>query len=88
MWRWLWRWRTWLGGEKGAATAEYALVSSDNVRHVRRVDDLGRVALPAEMRVRLHVGAGDALEVVEVPGGILLRPLKAGKARSGPTCRA
>lgn len=43
MWRWLYGWRMWLADRKGAATAEYALACSGNMRHVRRLDDLGRV---------------------------------------------
>ncbi|REJ32550.1 MAG: hypothetical protein DIU84_09945 [Bacillota bacterium] len=67
--------------QRGATTAEYALVYSDNVRHVRRLDDLGRVVLPIESRHRLGLKRGDAVEVVDVPEGILLRPIRAGRAR-------
>jgi AbrB family looped-hinge helix DNA binding protein len=42
---------------------------------VTTVDDLGRVALPQEVRDDLGLVPGTALEVEESGGGILLRPV-------------
>src|SRR5690606_40054378 len=78
---WLYRLGLVLRDARGATTGEYALVYSDNVRHVRRLDDLGRVVLPIESRQRLGLKRGNAVEVVDVPQGILLRPIRAGRAR-------
>ena len=46
---------------------------------VRRLDRLGRVALPVELRGRLNIAAGDALEVfTDDDGLIILRKYKPG----------
>lgn len=63
------------------AVGEPGLTCDTNMRHVRRLDDLGRVVLPAESRRRLGLDAGDAVEVVDIPGAVLLRPVRAGRAR-------
>lgn len=39
----------------------------------RRVDDLGRVAIPKEFRKRLEISEGDLLEIIVTREGILLR---------------
>lgn len=77
------RWLAPLAEQRGAASAEYALAYSGNLRilaHRRCVDELGRVVLPAESRVRLGLGEGSTVEIVDVPEGLLIRPLR-GKAQ-------
>ena len=39
----------------------------------RKVDDLGRIVLPVEMRRRFGIRAGDALEIAVDDAGIVLR---------------
>ena len=40
---------------------------------VRRVDDLGRVVIPKEIRRTLGIREGDALEIYTIDGGVLFR---------------
>ena len=40
---------------------------------VRRVDDLGRVVIPKEIRRTLAIKEGDALEIYTIDGGVLFR---------------
>lgn len=40
---------------------------------VRRIDDLGRVVLPKEIRRFMRIREGDALEIFTFEGGIILR---------------
>ena len=40
---------------------------------VRRVDDLGRVVLPKEIRRFMRIREGDALEIFTIEEGIILR---------------
>lgn len=40
---------------------------------VRRVDDLGRVVIPKEIRRTLNIREGDALEIYTTDGGVLFR---------------
>jgi AbrB family transcriptional regulator, transcriptional pleiotropic regulator of transition state genes len=43
----------------------------------RRVDDLGRVVLPVEMRRRLAIAPGDALDITVDGGALVLRKVEA-----------
>lgn len=40
---------------------------------VRRIDDLGRVIIPKEIRHRLKIGIGDVVEVFMDNGTIVIR---------------
>ena len=40
---------------------------------VRRIDDLGRVVIPREIRRTLHINEGDAMEIYLANGGILFK---------------
>lgn len=40
---------------------------------VRRIDDLGRVIIPKEIRRRLKIGIGDVVEVFMDNGTIVIR---------------
>ena len=40
---------------------------------VRRIDDLGRIVIPREIRNRNGIGEGDPLEIFNTADGILLR---------------
>ena len=40
---------------------------------IRRVDDLGRVVIPKEIRRTLAIREGDALEIYTTDGGVLFR---------------
>ena len=40
---------------------------------VRRIDDLGRVVVPKEIRNSMGIREGDALEICTIDGGIVLR---------------
>ncbi len=42
----------------------------------RKVDDLGRIVLPVEMRRLFGIQAGDALEIGVEDGGIMLRTVQ------------
>lgn len=41
---------------------------------VRRVDDLGRIVIPKEMRRELGVSDGDPMEMTMTDEGVLIRP--------------
>lgn len=41
---------------------------------VRRIDDLGRIVIPREIRRDMGIGEGDPLEMVKTDEGILVRP--------------
>lgn len=43
---------------------------------IRRVDDLGRICLPKELRKAMNLNPGTAVEVFTTPGGIVLKPYK------------
>lgn len=43
---------------------------------IRRVDDLGRICLPKELRKAMNLNPGTAIEVFTTPGGIMLKPYK------------
>lgn len=43
---------------------------------IRRVDDLGRICLPKELRKTMSLNPGTAVEVFTTPGGIVLKPYK------------
>lgn len=40
---------------------------------VRRMDDLGRVVIPKEMRTQLEMGPGTPMEIIGTDDGIFLR---------------
>ena len=40
---------------------------------IRRIDDLGRVVIPKEIRRSVHIGEGDPLEIFLYEGGVLLK---------------
>ncbi len=40
---------------------------------VRRIDDLGRVVIPREIRRTLHINEGDAMEIYLANGGVLFK---------------
>ncbi len=40
---------------------------------IRRIDDLGRVVIPKEIRRNLHIREGDPLELYTVEGGIVFK---------------
>lgn len=46
---------------------------------VRRIDDLGRVVIPREIRRTLHIKEGDPLEIFTGEGGVIFR-------KYNPTC--
>ena len=41
---------------------------------VRRIDDLGRIVIPKEIRRRLMIREGDPLELIPISDGILVKP--------------
>ena len=41
---------------------------------VRRIDDLGRIVIPKEIRRRLMIREGDPLELIPTSDGILVKP--------------
>lgn len=40
---------------------------------IRKVDDLGRIVIPKEIRNFYHIGANDEIEIVTTTNGIVLR---------------
>ena len=48
-----------------------------NTLMVRKIDDLGRVVVPAETRRLFNIHEGDALAITVENGGIVLRKLDA-----------
>lgn len=44
---------------------------------VRRIDDLGRVVIPREIRHNLHIKEGDPLELFVYEGGVVFKPYNA-----------
>lgn len=47
------------------------LVKSTGI--VRRVDEMGRIILPAELRERYHIRRGDSLEIMFDDASVILR---------------
>lgn len=41
---------------------------------IRRIDDLGRIVIPKEMRRKLKINEGDPLKICIIDDGILLKP--------------
>lgn len=39
----------------------------------RTVDELGRIVLPKDMRVHFNINSGDALEIIAIKDGIIIR---------------
>ena len=89
-----------MGPVHGAIDLPYTMANAILNGMKIRVDKSGRVVFPKPLRQRLGVTAGADLEVVEQPGGILLRPVQQlpsmvlvdgfwvhqGAAESGATC--
>jgi len=44
---------------------------------VRRIDDLGRIVIPKEIRRNLHINEGDSMEFFVQDGDLVLHPLEA-----------
>ena len=42
---------------------------------IRRIDDLGRIVIPREIRRDMGISEGDPLEMVMTDEGLLVRPL-------------
>lgn len=40
---------------------------------IRKVDNLGRIVIPKEIRKFYHINASDEIEIVTTPDGIILR---------------
>lgn len=40
---------------------------------IRRIDDLGRVVIPKEIRRSIHIGEGDPLEIFLYEGGVFFK---------------
>ena len=40
---------------------------------IRRIDDLGRVVIPKEIRRSLKIREGEALEIYTIDGGVVFR---------------
>lgn len=45
---------------------------------VRKLDNLGRIVLPIEMRKTLGVRPGDPMEIYAAEGGIMVKPYRRG----------
>lgn len=41
---------------------------------IRRIDDLGRIVIPKEIRRKFKINEGDPLEIIFANDGILLKP--------------
>jgi len=52
---------------------------------VRRIDDLGRIVIPKEMRRGLGITEGDPMNIEAVPGGVLVSPVNASCVICGST---
>lgn len=50
---------------------------------VRRIDALGRIVIPIEIRRELRVGENDPMEIITTADGIVLRPHRVGCACCG-----
>lgn len=50
---------------------------------VRRIDDLGRVVIPKEIRRTLAIREGDPLEIYTTDGGVLFRKYTAHRKQGG-----
>ena len=53
---------------------------------VRRIDDLGRVVIPKEVRRALHIKEGDPLELYTIDDGICLKKYDAHISRLTEAC--
>lgn len=43
---------------------------------IRRIDDLGRVVIPKEIRKTLNIREGDPLEIYRIDDGVVFKPYK------------
>ena len=43
---------------------------------IRRIDDLGRIVIPKEIRRKFKINAGEPVGIYITEGGILLKPYK------------
>lgn len=53
---------------------------------IRRIDDLGRVVIPKEIRRELHLNEGDPLEIYTDKGAIVLKKYKMSEERLKDEC--
>ena len=52
---------------------------------IRRIDDLGRVVIPKEIRRRFNIKEGDPLEIWCTDEGVVLAPYEDEQTREGST---
>lgn len=57
--------------EKGYISKEY--IGENVVGIIRRVDDLGRIVIPREIRRSLKIEEGEPLEIIGLKNGVFLR---------------
>ena len=50
--------------------------TGDTIGIIRKLDDLGRIVLPKELRKSLEVKEGDSLEIFAVKDGFFIRKVK------------
>ena len=50
--------------------------NGDTIGIIRKLDDLGRIVLPKELRKSLEVKEGDSLEIFAVKDGFFIRKVK------------
>lgn len=53
---------------------------------IRRIDDLGRVVIPKDVRAKLHWNEGDPLEIYTDKGAVLLKKYKLSEERLRDEC--
>lgn len=62
--------------EKGYISKEY--IGENIVGIIRRVDDLGRIVIPREIRRSLKIEEGEPLEIIGLKNGVFLRKVVEG----------
>lgn len=62
--------------EKGYISKEY--IGENVVGIIRRVDDLGRIVIPREIRRSLKIEEGEPLEIIGLKNGVFLRKVVEG----------
>ena len=62
--------------EKGYISKEY--IGENVVGIIRRVDDLGRLVIPREIRRSLKIEEGEPLEIIGLKNGVFLRKVVEG----------
>ena len=48
--------------------------NSENNNFIKRLDDLGRIVIPKELRRKYNIKEGDAFGIIPVAEALLLRP--------------